>query len=886
MSKLIKVSAIVTLVLSFCFLCIGYANYQDLLGVNGYLNYEYQYNTLLKGDLANESLTISSITAKNEGTTITRIVVDSYNAQKTVIEAKDLVWSDGEDISSAQDGSIRRFAIDETEYILGAESSIVSFHENSSELFAGLSDIVSIEFRSADFSLVKDLSSAFQDCTSLETLSLSEQNLSRVQNLSNAFFGCTSLREADLSGTGITTALQNTSGMFENCVNLETVNFTNVSMNGVVTASSMFRRCEKLVEIKGDQYLGMAAVRDFTDMFAYCKSLPTLSCAYWASSSALKTNGMFGGCYSLTELDLYGLSASSAVDISYMFSDRGSREGDVSEGTMSLETVYVSLQWNVNSASSHQSVFTGTEDIVGGEGFAFNGTVDKTYAVIDKLSVHGYLTLSERDWGTLFSIVYHSFDDAGEDMVYLTTEVYENRETIIEAMPEDKSDLSFLGWSPNGVWISDEDSQFYPTVDSQIPNLTSPKYCPEKRILHSTNDIRTGAQLALSFGAYDMVYEASKEMGEIHLYDLYEEHYFTINGNGLDYPACSFRMQTVSGGNPAKTEQLFLRHYFHKDVLPETGSDPTIFYPYFIPHYTLKSLKTHYVHPGLWVYMKTYTIESTANNKKYDTSLYLNGSSFSSGSSFKIGLTNNAITITISSSTLSSGGGSSGGCVTGDTLITLADRTQKRADQITYQDELLVWDFYNGCYAVSRPSAIYNYGDDNYVVTNLHFSDGNTVKMIAEHEFFDVEANRFVYMTEDNVASFVGRSFLRVDGDGYSPVTLVGYDYTVEYTGSYTILTAVHYNCISEGMFSLTADPSYKCETFFRIFEVGENMRFDAAKMEADIRTYGLYTYEDYAAYVSYEEYVAFGGAYFKVLVGKGLLKFEDILLAVATYAP
>ena len=87
-------------------------------------------------------------------------------------------------------------------------------------------------------------------------------------------------------------------------------------------------------------------------------------------------------------------------------------------------------------------------------------------------------------------------------------------------------------------------------------------------------------------------------------------------------------------------------------------------------------------------------------------------------------------------------------------------------------------------------------------------------------------------------------------------------------------------------MFSLTADPSYKCETFFRIFEVGENMRFDAAKMEADIRTYGLYTYEDYAAYVSYEEYVAFGGAYFKVLVGKGLLEFEDILTAVATYAP
>ena len=56
--------------------------------------------------------------------------------------------------------------------------------------------------------------------------------------------------------------------------------------------------------------------------------------------------------------------------------------------------------------------------------------------------------------------------------------------------------------------------------------------------------------------------------------------------------------------------------------------------------------------------------------------------------------------------------------------------------------------------------------------------------------------------------------------------------------------------------------------------------------MQADIEKYGLYTYEDFAAYVTYEEYVAFGGAYFKVLVGKGLLEFEDILMAVATYAP
>ena len=227
-----------------------------------------------------------------------------------------------------------------------------------------------------------------------------------------------------------------------------------------------------------------------------------------------------------------------------------------------------------------------------------------------------------------------------------------------------------------------------------------------------------------------------------------------------------------------------------------------------------------------------------------------------------------------------------GGCVTGDTLVTLADGTQKRVDELTYDDVLLVWDFYKGEYTTSVPSAIYNYGDALYNVTNLKFSDGTVVKMITEHEFFDVEKNSFVYICESNVAEFVGREFLKVDGDGYKSVVLNGYEFTEEYTGSYTVLTAVHYNCITEGMFSLTADPSYKCETFFRIFEVGEGMKFDEAKMQEAIDQYGLYTYEDFAEYVTYEEFIAFGGAYFKILVEQGLLTFEDILIAVATYAP
>ena len=226
------------------------------------------------------------------------------------------------------------------------------------------------------------------------------------------------------------------------------------------------------------------------------------------------------------------------------------------------------------------------------------------------------------------------------------------------------------------------------------------------------------------------------------------------------------------------------------------------------------------------------------------------------------------------------------GCFTADTLITLADGSQKRIDNLTYTDELLVWDFFKGEYTTTVASAIYNHGDDRYTVTNLHFSDGTTVKMLIEHEFFDVEANSFVYITESNVSDYIGHQFVKQDGDGYTTVTLVDYIFTEEYTGCYTILTAGHYNCIAEGMFSMTSDPTDTCEKFFRIFEVGDGMKYDVEKMQAIIDKYGLYEYEVFADYATYEEFVAFGGAYFKILVEQGELKFEDILVALATYAP
>ena len=223
-------------------------------------------------------------------------------------------------------------------------------------------------------------------------------------------------------------------------------------------------------------------------------------------------------------------------------------------------------------------------------------------------------------------------------------------------------------------------------------------------------------------------------------------------------------------------------------------------------------------------------------------------------------------------------------CVTPDTLVTLADGTQKRIDQVTYEDQLLVWNFYTGKYDVAPASIVMNHGYGNYTIVTLKFDDGTEVNTINGHGFFDTATNQYVILGEDNVADHIGHAFVKVDGDGYSTVKLVDYSIKTEYTESWSVLTAEHYNCILENLWTLTPAEVEGSPDYLMPFYIGEDMKYDEAKMQADIAKYGLYTYEEFAQYMTYEQFAALGIANFKVAVGKGAFQYEDILYLIGIH--
>lgn len=219
-------------------------------------------------------------------------------------------------------------------------------------------------------------------------------------------------------------------------------------------------------------------------------------------------------------------------------------------------------------------------------------------------------------------------------------------------------------------------------------------------------------------------------------------------------------------------------------------------------------------------------------------------------------------------------------CLTGDTLITLANGTQKRVDSLTFADQVLVWDFFKGDYAVKNISILVNHGVNLYKVVYLSFSDGTLLKIIGDHGVFDYDLNKYLYLTADNATDYIGHRFVKQAQNAYQIVSLTGVSVKEEYTEAWSISSAESSNVFAQGL--LTVAPP---DLFYNWVTMGEKLQYDVEQFNKDVQTYGLYTYADFADYVTYEQYLAFNGAYLKIPVAKGIFTYEYIIELIKMYS-
>ena len=164
-------------------------------------------------------------------------------------------------------------------------------------------------------------------------------------------------------------------------------------------------------------------------------------------------------------------------------------------------------------------------------------------------------------------------------------------------------------------------------------------------------------------------------------------------------------------------------------------------------------------------------------------------------------------------------------CLIAGTLITLSNGTTKKVEDITYDDELLVWDFFNGCFTSAKPRWI-KIKQTPPVYNKLTFSNGATLGLVGEggtqgyHRIYNKQAGLFTHtgVPETPIGTITFAE------DKTEPV-LIKQELINEEVDYYNIITDKHFNLFANGILT-----SCKCSNMYRIKDmkyVGERLMSD-----------------------------------------------------------
>lgn len=217
-------------------------------------------------------------------------------------------------------------------------------------------------------------------------------------------------------------------------------------------------------------------------------------------------------------------------------------------------------------------------------------------------------------------------------------------------------------------------------------------------------------------------------------------------------------------------------------------------------------------------------------------------------------------------------------CVAAGTMILMSDGTTRPIENIKIGDKVLAFDHSIGEFV--ETSVFYTYKEYGYVEsTYLRFTDNIEIELLNSGQgLFDINLLKYVLVNSESVSNYLGHDFLiekYVDGKYVvGNVTLLEYTISKKETYFYDIATEMTMTSIANSLINCSDTLVGVCNTF----SYGSDFRYDETLMEQDIEIYGLYDYEEWCEYITYEDFIAFNGAYFKITVGKGLITEEAII--------
>lgn len=224
-------------------------------------------------------------------------------------------------------------------------------------------------------------------------------------------------------------------------------------------------------------------------------------------------------------------------------------------------------------------------------------------------------------------------------------------------------------------------------------------------------------------------------------------------------------------------------------------------------------------------------------------------------------------------------------CLAPGTLITLADGSTKPVENIEAGDELLVWDMVRGAFDHSPVLFVEHDKESEKEVIRLDFSDDTEIEFIFEHGFFDINANRYIYLHNlEEAKACIGHYFLKYDHNTkkHTKVKVIKASAERRVTTTHSPCTIRHLCVYANGLLTMPGATA----PFTNTFKINRKTHsYDPNDMIKCLRKYGYFTAIDFAEYLPAEMFYAFQGEFLKVKIEKGETSIEEILALIKRYA-
>ena len=252
------------------------------------------------------------------------------------------------------------------------------------------------------------------------------------------------------------------------------------------------------------------------------------------------------------------------------------------------------------------------------------------------------------------------------------------------------------------------------------------------------------------------------------------------------------------------------------------------------------------------------------------------------GASTSCSISYSTIPAPSSSGSSSDGGGSE--CIAAGTKVLLPTHEYANVESLSVGDKIMVWDFKTSSFIESTITLFVDHGMQEYTVLTLFFEDQTSVKIIGGHVFFDISLRQYVTIDENNFQSYYGHEFLSYDDDSkYSSKKLTSAKVSVEKTSAYAIVTDTYYNCVTNSI--VTATPTIPGIYQLVSSYLDDDLTFDYQRFTEDLDKYGVYSYEMFKEYITYEQYIQLCAPYFKIAEAKGFTTFDEIYELMVMYS-